>query len=1089
MRFLKPRELRRYGVAFLSVALLLAIKLALDRAFVGMRETPFLLAFGAIIVSAWYGGRGPGMFATVLSGIAVQFFFLGPRDSLLRSSWESNFKLGLFLLEGTLISQLCGALQESRARTRAVLETATDGVITMDHHGRIVDFNGTAERIFGRLREDVIGLDMAELIVPEQLREQHRAGLQRYLATGHGPVLGRRIELRALRADGTEFPVELSIARILSDGPPIFTGFVRDVSDRQRTEAIAHKSEERFRATVESSPMAMVMVDVAGVIVLVNSETEKLFGYRREELLGRKVELLLPQRFRGQHPEFRADYFADPQARRTGAGLDLNGLRKDGSEFPVEIGLNPVRTNEGVFVLSAIVDITERKRAEQELREAKDVAETANRAKSEFLANVSHELRTPMNAVLGMLQLALSDKLTPAMRDNLRTAQDSAESLMALLNDILDFSRIEAGKFVLEAAPFSLRDTLAAAMRTLSMRAYEKGLELACRVDSDVPDKLWGDGRRLRQVVLNLAGNALKFTEQGEVVVNVSVESLWIAEPEISRNALASGLCVANSTEPDASAFRLINNVPTDPSAHKPDSQPRHEILLHLTVSDTGIGIAPEEHSQIFEPFTQVDALSTRAHGGAGLGLAICRELLELMGGRIWVDSELGHGSRFHGLAQFQVEMFEPIVDASRQALLADLLGMPVLIVDNHPTSRHIVEEMLNRWEMQPISACDGQTALSVLRDAAYNGSDFPLVISDMRMPDMDGITLAEQIRQDESLDAAVILLLPATQRQSFAERLRNLHIAAYLEKPVTQSDLLDAILIAMHEPLFGESTVEQMAGIPRVLRVLVAEDTIANQKVVRAILTQRGHTVEIVGNGREALDHVQRDQFDVVLMDVQMPTMDGLQATAAIRRLGSPAMQSLPIIAMTAHAMPGDRDRCLAAGMTDYLAKPIDTFQLINLIERLATNPVNTAEPSGNLNVSAATEADVAANLQPLEFNVPDPVHIDRDAALKRLGGNEQLYRSLVQFFSEDSPGLLEDIRNGLRTGDREQVARAAHSLKGLAANFGCETAIKAAMRMQEIGTSGSLEEATSTLATLTDAILKLNLILVPDGAVHGPA
>lgn len=1055
MHSLKPREVRRYGIALVSVVLALVIKLVFDSSTHRMGDTPFLLFFGAVIVSAWSGGRGPGIFSTVLSGIAADYYFLEPQYAFAGSSWESNAKLGLFLLEGTSISLFFGALQASRARIHAVLETATDGVITMDHDGRIVEFNGMAERIFGHRRDDVIGLDMAELIIPERLREQHRLGLRRYLTTGHGTVLGRRIELVAQRSDGTEIPVELSITHMPSDGPPLFTGFVRDISIRKRAEDAAHKSEERFRATVESAPTAMVMVDSSGEIVLVNSETEKLFGYRRHELLGNKVELLLPARFRDQHPAFRADYFADPQVRRMGAGRDLNGLRKDGSEFPVEIGLNPVATDEGLFVLSAIVDITERKQAERELREAKDAAEAANRAKSEFLANVSHELRTPMNAVLGMLQLALIEHLPPAIRDNLSTAKDSAESLMALLNDILDFSRIEAGRFTLETAPFSLRGTLAAAMKTLSLRAHEKGLELACHVDSDVPDSLCGDGRRLRQVVLNLAGNAIKFTEQGEVVVNVGVESLW--EAEFATDEHHAG--------------------------------PRHDILLHITVSDTGIGIAPDQHSRIFAPFTQVDSLSTRAYGGAGLGLAICRELLELMGGRVWVESELGRGSRFHGLAQFQVETFTPIVDSSRQALLADLVGMPVLIVDNHPTSRLILEEMLRRWEMAPSSASDGQTALSMLRDAAFSGNDYPLVITDMRMPDMDGLTLVEQIRQDDNLDIAVILMLPASQRQTFAERLRNLDIADCLEKPVAHADLLDAILHAMHEPLFGDTTVEQIAGIPRVLRVLVAEDTIANQKVVRAILNHRGHIVEIAQNGREALDRVQREPFDVVLMDVQMPMMDGLQSTTAIRQLESPEMRSLPIIAMTAHAMTGDRDRCLAAGMTDYLAKPIDAFQLINLVERLALKSTSESDDAKKADATEPTNSSVRTMSQPPEFDVPDPIQVDRAAALKRLGGNEQLYRNLVRFFFEDSPGLLEDIRSGLRTGDREQVARAAHSLKGLAANFGCEVAMKSASQMQEIGTSGSLDEATPALEALTNAITQLHLALEKDRAVRDPA
>ena len=882
------------------------------------------------------------------------------------------------------------ALMESEAFYQSLVETLPLAMLRKDLTGRFTFANRLLCEAFRRPVEAIIGHSDHDFF-PRELAEKYRADDRRVLEQRCNFETTEEFQAPSGERRYTHVvksPVYDSAGNLVG-----IQGIFSDVTEKERAERELVQTKARLQQVLDAATqVAIVSTDVEGRINLFNTGAERMLGYTMFEMLGKSIDVLhLPAEVSRRseeltkqfgYPILGFDIFVEYARRGERDEREWTYVRKDGSHVRVMVSTTSKRDNDGIVngFLSIAIDITARHRAEAELLKAKDAAEAANRAKSDFLANMSHEIRTPLNAIIGMTELVRDTELNASQREYLGMVQESGESLLAVINDILDFSKIEAGKLSLESVSFNLRELLGDTMKSLALRAHRKKLELACHVAPIVPTAVDGDPHRLRQIVVNLVGNAIKFTENGEVILDVDVEE---------------------STD--------------------------RELILHFRVTDTGIGISSDQLETIFEAFEQADTSTTRRYGGTGLGLAISSRLVELMGGRIWVESQVGDGSTFHFLARYANATDEDL-DAASTIYPPMLAGLRVLIVDDNATNRRILFEILTNWKMQPMAVASVPDAIGELRRQADLANPYALVLTDAKMPDVDGFELASQIHANPILCRAMVMMLTSADRPGDIRRCTDLGVSAYLIKPIKQSELLDAILIAVGGQASLAGSLEKFPITTRTTsrprNVLLAEDSLINQKLAIGLLEKWGHTVTVANNGHEAVRLSGQQEFDLVLMDVQMPELDGLDATRAIREREQVTGVHLPILAMTAHAMKGDRELCLEAGMDDYLMKPIHAEHLFNAIERIGNA---TSEPASSDSLRS-------------ECGAGSEDRVDWTLAKQAVNQDLELLRQVVEAFAEECPQLVETMRQSSETQDRKRFQRAAHTLKSGLRMFGVE-------------------------------------------------
>jgi two-component system sensor histidine kinase/response regulator len=919
-------------------------------------------------------------------------------------------------------------LKESEERHRTLLERLPESVVVYNIEGKAIYVNPAFEKTFGWSREAVLGKKIE--FVPPELEAETQSTIKKMLADGHESM---SFETKRLTKNGDYLDVQINTAPFQDPSGRKVGNIVilSDITERKKAEEAIKNSERRLSQIINFLPDPTWVVDNDGRVVTWNRAMEKLTGIMTEDIVGKgNFEYALP--FYGERrpvlidlvqnwkPEYKEKYLS---IKKEGNKLVAESYHADLGDGGIYLSLTASliydAADQVAGAIESLRDITERKHMEDQLVEAKRIADDANSAKSDFLANMSHEIRTPMNAVIGMTHLALKTELTAKQKDYLHKIQSSANSLLGIINDILDFSKIEAGKLDMESVDFNLEDVLDNLGNLISVKAQEKeDLEVLFATAQNVPRYLVGDPLRLGQILINLANNAVKFTDTGEIVVSTDL--------------------VKTSKD---------------------------RISLKFSVSDTGIGLTEEQAGKLFQSFTQADTSTTRKYGGTGLGLTISKRLVEMMDGEIWVESEPGQGSTFSFTATFGLGREEI---KKRFAPARDLRGIKVLVVDDNPTSREILRDMMESFSFEVTLAATGQEGISEV-EKADKDKPFEMVIMDWKMPGMDGIEASKRIKENPKISHIPhIVMVTAYGREEVMQKSEKIGLDGFLLKPVSPSVLFDTIIQAHGEEVPDTSPIAQAReevealALIRGAKILLVEDNEINQQVAKEILEGADLIVSLADDGRQAVNMVKENLYDAVLMDIQMPVMDGYAATREIRNLKS-EIRNVPIIAMTAHAMAGDEDKSLQAGMDGHVTKPIDPDQLFSTLQKWI-QPADKRIPSRKADVAAAKEDVTRAPVEVREEpGLPDSLPgFDLAEGLGRLQGNQKLYRKLLLDFGAKYTGVAAEIRKTLDSGDFEQAHSLIHNLKGLAGNLAATTLQAAAVELEKLVKGGQKKSAS---------------------------
>jgi two-component system sensor histidine kinase/response regulator len=904
-------------------------------------------------------------------------------------------------------------LGESEERYKALFEGSAEGILVADIETKEFKYaNAAMCTMLGYTEEELIHMSIIDIHPQEAL--EHVISEFEAQARGEKKLAP---QIPCLRKDGIIIYTDVTTAKVVLAGRECNVGFFTDITERKKTEEALRKSEHRYRSYIElTNQLAWVTNNDGGIVVDI-PDWRKYTGQSYEEIKGlgwSKVihpdDVERVMQVWQQAVKTRSAYEAEYRIRR------FDGIYR----YFLARGI-PVFNQEGTIQewVGTCIDVTELKKTEENLRGSMKEAEEANRLKSQFLANMSHEIRTPMNAIIGMTGIMLDTNLSDEQREYLRIVKESSYSLLGLLDDILDLSKIEAGRVELENIDFDLRTMVEGVIDNLITRASSKELELACSIDSAVPPFLRGDPARLRQTLINLGGNAIKFTEKGEVVIQVELQ----AETE------------------------------------------EHATLL-FSVTDTGIGIPEDKTAKIFESFTQADGSTTRKYGGTGLGLSISKRLVELMQGEIGVESQPGKGSRFWFTVNLEKqkglkEILPPVV--------CNPQGCRILVVDDNQTNRTILTKMLESFKCVPQAVESGKKAIQILKQN-YNQKDpFDLILLDMQMPEMDGEETLRLIQSDPLIKRIPVVILTSIGQRGDTARLEALGAAGYLPKPVKQSQLYDTLITILSkkkaqaeswlDPIITSDIVSKQKR--QEIRLLVAEDNPTNQKLAVTLLKRAGFSVEAVDNGKLVMEALKEKAYDLVFMDVQMPEMDGLEATRAIREMEG-ERQHTPIIAMTAHVMKGDRERCLEAGMDDYISKPIEPKVMFSAIEKWI-KPTDKKDRTLPVN-------------QPKKGEPVKDIPLDMETTLKRFDGDKEFFKELMLEFLDHIPKQIQALNEAVKKGDAKLIEMEAHTIKGAAGNLGANNLADSALRLEQLGRTGNLDGGDNLIADLQKELKRLD-------------